>query len=194
MNTQPDNSQELIVRSRNGDLTAFQQLVEKYQGYAFTLAFRMLGDQDEADDTVQETFIRVWKHITKFNFSSKFTTWLFRIVTNLCLDRIKAGKRKSNVISADYEQADLPEATDSYNYNPEDDYIKKNLVKTIAILAAELSPKQRIVFVLRDLQDLNINETAQIANMSLNSVKSNLSCARRKIREKLERLNYPGGN
>lgn len=192
MNTQPDSSQELIVRSQDGDLTAFQQLVEQYQGYAFTLAFRFLGDEDEANDTVQETFIRVWKHIAKFNFSSKFTTWLFRIVTNLCLDRLKAGKRKSNVISADYKQDDLPEPADLYN--PEDDYIKKDLVKTITILAAELSPKQRIVFVLRDLQDLNINETAQIANMSLNSVKSNLCCARRKIREKLERLNYPGGN
>jgi RNA polymerase sigma-70 factor (ECF subfamily) len=111
MNTLPDNSCELIVRSRDGDLTAFQQLVEQYQGYAFTLAFRMLGNEDEANDTVQETFIRVWKHITKFNFSSKFTTWLFRIVTNLRLDRLKSGKRKNNVISSVYEQVVIKKST-----------------------------------------------------------------------------------
>ena len=95
VNDQNDKVQDMIWRSREGDLSAFQQLVEHYQHYAYILAFRLLGDDEDAKDAVQEAFIRVWKHIKNFNLSSKFTTWFYRIVTNLCLDRIKAQKRKN---------------------------------------------------------------------------------------------------
>lgn len=192
MSKRKDIVQDIIMRSKRGDLTAFQQLVEHFQNYAFILAFRLLGDEEDARDAVQETFIRVWKHIAKFNFSSKFTTWLYRIVTNLCYDRIKAQNRKNKVFSQDQKDGHLLES--SCDYNLEDDYIKKDLVNTIMSLSEELTPKQRIVFVLRDLQDLNMKEVAQISGMSISSVKSNLFYARRNIRERLEQLDYPGGN
>jgi RNA polymerase sigma-70 factor (ECF subfamily) len=182
----------MILLSRQGDLSAFQQLVEHYQHYAYILAFRLLGNDEDAKDAVQETFIRVWKHIKNFNLSSKFTTWLYRIVTNLCLDRIKAQKRKNRVFSQDGEQNQLLVA--GSEKNPEENCINKALAGTIIHLSETLKPKQRVVFVLRDLQDLDMNEVARITGMSVNSVKSNLFYARRNIREKLLQPDVPGGN
>lgn len=194
MNKRNDQVQykDMILLSRQGDLSAFQQLVEHYQHYAYILAFRLLGNDEDAKDAVQETFIRVWKHIKNFNLSSKFTTWLYRIVTNLCLDRIKAQKRKNRVFSQDGEQNQLLVA--GSEKNPEENCINKDLAGTIIHLSETLKPKQRVVFVLRDLQDLDMNEVARITGMSVNSVKSNLFYARRNIREKLLQPDVPGGN
>lgn len=183
--------QDMILRSQQGDLSAFQQLVEHFQNYAFILASRLLGNEEDARDAVQEAFIRVWKHIGKFNFSSKFTTWFYRIVTNLCFDRIKAQKRNNKIFDQDQEPAHL--LAPAGEHDVENDCIKKDLVDTIMSLSEELTPRQRVVFVLRDLQDLSMKEVAQISGMSLNSVKSNLFYARRNIRERLEHLDYPGG-
>lgn len=183
--------QDTILRSQQGDLHAFQQLVEHFQNYVFVLASRLLGNEEDARDAVQETFIRVWKHIGRFNFNSKFTTWLYRIVTNLCFDRIKSQKRKNKIFDQDHEPAQL--LASAGEQDVENDCIKKDLVDTIMTLSEELTPKQRVAFVLRDLQDFNMKEVAQISGMSLNSVKSNLFYARRNIRERLEQLDYPGG-
>lgn len=192
MNDQNDKVQDMIWRSREGDLSAFQQLVEHYQHYAYILAFRLLGDDEDAKDAVQEAFIRVWKHIKNFNLSSKFTTWFYRIVTNLCLDRIKAQKRKNRVFSQGIGQDQLLVPTNKKN--PEENCINKYLAGTIIRLSEALTPKQHIVFVLRDLQDLDTKEVARISGMSVNSVKSNLFYARRNIRERLRQPDVPGGN
>ncbi|MCK5059266.1 MAG: sigma-70 family RNA polymerase sigma factor [Candidatus Aminicenantes bacterium] len=192
MNDQNDKVQDMIWRSREGDLSAFQQLVEHYQHYAYILAFRLLGDDEDAKDAVQEAFIRVWKHIKNFNLSSKFTTWFYRIVTNLCLDRIKAQKRKNRVFSQGIGQDQLLVPTNKKN--PEENCINKDLAGTIIRLSEALTPKQHIVFVLRDLQDLDTKEVARISGMSVNSVKSNLFYARRNIRERLRQPDVPGGN
>ena len=192
VNDQNDKVQDMIWRSREGDLSAFQQLVEHYQHYAYILAFRLLGDDEDAKDAVQEAFIRVWKHIKNFNLSSKFTTWFYRIVTNLCLDRIKAQKRKNRVFSQGIGQDQLLVPTNKKN--PEENCINKYLAGTIIRLSEALTPKQHIVFVLRDLQDLDTKEVARISGMSVNSVKSNLFYARRNIRERLRQPDVPGGN
>lgn len=191
MNERKDKIQDMILRSREGDLSAFQQLVEQFQRYAYILAFRLLGNDEDAKDAVQEAFIRMWKHIKSFKLSSKFTTWLYRIVTNLCLDHIKAQKRKNRVFPQVIEQNQLLVPTNEKN--SEENYIKKNLAGTIIRLSEALTPKQRIVFVLRDLQDLDMKEVARITGMSVNSVKSNLFYARRNIRERLQQPDVPGG-
>ncbi|MFC2145837.1 RNA polymerase sigma factor [Acidobacteriota bacterium] len=83
---------DILLASQNGDTRAFEKLVETYQGYAFSLARRFLGNEEDAQDVVQEAFIRVWKHLPAFDYRCKFTTWMYRIVTNLCLDRVKSLK------------------------------------------------------------------------------------------------------
>jgi RNA polymerase sigma-70 factor (ECF subfamily) len=144
----------------------------------------MLYDEDEAEDVVQEAFIRVWKHIDEFKGEHRFTTWLYAIVSNLCLDRLRRRKRTRRIF-ARYEQnpeiehlADIP-VTDEVHSN-------NDLVRIIRVLAERLSPKQRLVFALRDLQECSVEETAEITGMSAGSVKSNLCHARRHIRAMLE--------
>lgn len=173
---------EALPASRDGDTGAFQKLVERYQGYAFSLAVRFLGNDEDAQDVTQETFIRIWKHLSKFNYRCKFTTWMYRIVINLCLDRVKSKNKREQEMPTGFQ--DLLAG----NTDIEDENIKKQLARVITTLAAELTPRQRAVFVLRDLQDLNVAEVAHVLDISKSSVKSNLCYARQNIRKRLEQL------
>ncbi|MCP4148850.1 MAG: RNA polymerase sigma factor, partial [bacterium] len=149
----------------------------------FALAVRYLGNEEDAGDVLQETFIRVWKHIDNFDFRCKFTTWLYRIVINLCNDRARSHKRHiKNLLPDSVEK--LHEHL-SEGPGPEENNIKDNLFAVIAALAGQLTPKQQAVFVLRDLQDLSIAEVTDILGISKGAVKSNLSVARKNIRKKL---------
>jgi RNA polymerase sigma-70 factor (ECF subfamily) len=145
-----------------------------------------LCDEEEAKDVVQESFIRVWKHISNFSLKSKFTTWLYKIVVNLCYDKMKSQKRKKAVLIRNFDKEMLDLAP--YPENIEEELINKELAGLIRNIADELSTKQRIVFILRDLQDLKISEVSQILNMPESSVKTNLYHARLNIRKKLEQI------
>jgi len=185
---------DILLASQNGDTRSFEKLVETFQGYAFSLASRFLGNEEDAQDVVQETFIRVWKHLPEFDYRCKFTTWMYRIVTNLCLDRAKSLKRKEKILShnpADSAGNLWKNVTEDIDL--EDKSIKEELAVIITGLAAELTPRQRAVFVLRDLQDVSIAEAAQILGISNNSVKSNLCHARQNIKKRFEQLEKKQG-
>lgn len=184
------SSEELLRACREGDRNAFQRLVETCQGYAFSLAIRFLGNEEDAGDIVQETFIRVWKHRHRFDFRCKFTTWLYRIVVNLCYDHGRARNRQNGLFDSNSPELPLQWATP---IDLEDNKIKKELAAIIAGLARQLTPRQQAVFVLRDLQDLDVAEVSEILGISKGSVKSNLSLARRNIRDKLRQLESKNG-
>lgn len=176
--------EQAIARSKLGDVLAFRRLVELHQQYAFSLAFRIVCDEDDARDIAQETFIRVWQHIKDFVPEVKFTTWLYRIVVNLSYDRLKGrGRRRrlfvtmSETTGFDHEEGVL--AVDAHIEN-------RDLSDKIKAIARGLPRKQRMVFVLRDLQDMTVEETAEILKMSHESVKTNLCYARRHIRLRLK--------
>ena len=175
---------EKIIDAKKGDLEAFRVLVEHYQTFVYRVAFRLLSNKEDAEDSVQECFVRVWKNLSRFDLNKKFTTWLYRIVTNLCFDRLRSAKRKDNNI--DYN-TDLSLIKDKKN--PDTLLDNKDMLKIIQKLADTLPPKQRIVFVLRDLEDKDINSVAAILKMTQQSVKSNLYFARRFLRTKLSELN-----
>jgi RNA polymerase sigma-70 factor (ECF subfamily) len=176
---------ELIEQSQSGESEAFRLLVEEYQGYAFGLAFRIVCDEDVAKDIVQESFIRVWRHLREYDPAIKFTTWLYRIVVNLCFDQLKMDKRRKRVI-ANERELDARSALD--NADAERNVINKDLAEKIKSVAARLPLKQRLVFVLRDLNDLSVKETAEVLAMSRDSVKANLSYARQNIRKHMQRI------
>jgi RNA polymerase sigma-70 factor (ECF subfamily) len=181
-----DSLSDIIKRSQRGDVAAFRQIVECHQSGAFALAFRMLGNQADAEDVLQDSFLMVWKHLPRFDAEKKFTTWLYRIVVNRCFDRLKARRRKRNIFvetNEDWMQH-LPDVG-----NPEHNWSTKEIAGMIGKLARELGEKQKVVFVLRDLQDLNIDEVVQITGLTIGSVKSNLYYARKAIRQKLQRMN-----
>lgn len=177
----------LISRSKHGDTDAFRKLVEAYQSYVFTLSFRLLWNEDDARDAVQETFIRVWNHLQGFNSEMKFSTWLYKIATNICYDKLKINKRRNNLISLGLEN-NLVWNQPSLE-NIENHLINEELGKLIQFFTQELTPKQKLVFTLRDLEGLEVDEIVSITGLTAAKIKSNLYCARQFIREKLERIN-----
>jgi len=176
---------ELIERSQSGETEAFRLLVEEHQGFAFALAFRLVCDQDAAKDVVQESFIRVWRHLWEYDPATKFTTWLYRIVVNLSFDQLKVDKRRRRVIENERE---LDAMSASGNSVAEQNLINKDLAEKIKSVAARLPLKQRLVFVLRDLNDFSVKETAEVLAMSSSSVKANLSYARQNIRKHMRHI------
>jgi RNA polymerase sigma-70 factor (ECF subfamily) len=177
--------EDVVTRSACRDLAAFEQLVRKYQPYAFSLAMKFLCDEAEASDVVQDSFLRVWKNIDRYDPKQKFTTWLYKIVVNLCVDRFRALKRSRSIfLSRDRDpvMADLPDERDWETMRSQE-----QLADIIRTLSGRLSPKQRTVFTLRDLQDLTVKEVVEITGLSIGSVKTNLHYARKSIRDVLVR-------
>jgi RNA polymerase sigma-70 factor (ECF subfamily) len=158
-----------------------------HQQYAFNLAFRIILNEDDAKDIVQESFIKIWKNLNIYDLKVKFTTWMYKIVTNTAIDRIRKMK-KVGIVSLE----NLQEKVDDIIYsNPEASLTNKQLVQMISFLGDKLPEKQRLVFLLRDMQGLESAEVEHILELSETSVKSNLYHARRSIRQKLIKiLNY----
>lgn len=171
-----DRLTRLLNRCKNQDLKAFRELVETHQEYAYALAYRMVFNREDAEDIVQETFLRVWRNLSRYDPERKFTTWLYPIVTNLCYDHLRSRARQN--------RNDFP--VDSGNpgssaLDTNDDFlpILRQFVET-------LSAQQRVVFILRDFQNLSIFETAKVLDISEGTVKTNLYHARHALREKLK--------
>lgn len=173
-----------LLKARNGDLEAFDKIVHRYQSYAFSLAFRILCDEEEAKDVTQESFIRVWKHIGRYDAGQKFTTWLCTIVTNLCRDRIRATKRRRVLFGARIG-ADAAERIPG-ELDPGRSQSNRELAGIIRQVSDGLPARQRLIFTLRDLQDLSVDEVVEITGLTRESVKTNLHYARRRIRRVLE--------
>jgi RNA polymerase sigma-70 factor (ECF subfamily) len=178
---------DILKRCQAGDTNAFRHLVEYYQSFAYALAYRMLFCREEAEDVVQESFVRVWRHMKTFNHRQKFTTWFYKIVTNLCYDKMKANRRRKNVIIPQSGEQALSPAS---HEDLEEDVVNKDLVARIEKFIDELSTRQKSVFVLRDLQNLEVREVARILGISESSVKTNLFYARQNIRNKLNEGGY----
>jgi RNA polymerase sigma-70 factor (ECF subfamily) len=153
----------------------FAEVVNMTREGAYALACRLLRDPDEARDAVQEAYIRVWHHRRRFDGRVLFTTWLYRIVVNLCYDQLKSRRRRRRAMESlmqesagDHQQGDT--ATD-----------KPELLEKVMRACQELPPKQRMVFVLRDLQDLEMAEIAKITGLKMGAIKSNLYYARKAL-------------
>lgn len=177
---------KFIAQSKQGDSMAFRKVVEEFQSRVFSLSFRLLCNEADASDAVQETFIRVWMHLKSFNSEMRFSTWLYKIATNICYDRIKTLKRRNNLISFNIEDAQL--LNQPLLENLESAIINEELGKMIHFFTNELTPKQKLVFTLRDLEGMEVEEIVTITGLSPAKIKSNLYCARQFIREKLENI------
>jgi len=179
----PDlSSHEIIIKAMAGDVAAFRKVVEQHQSFAYAVAFRFTGIEEEAEDIVQEAFVRLWKNLKTYRQEVKLTTWLYRIIANLCLDFLKSrrGKEKRNreELGKGYVIAD--------HSTPEHEYQQNELMKAIHSAAEELTPKQKAVFILRDLEGLSVEEVTGILSMTAGNVKSNLFHARQKMADKLK--------
>ena len=177
---------KLIEDAQKGDVTAFEEIVRYHQSYAYAIAFRFFCDEDDAEDVVQESFIRIWNHLKNFDPKMKFTTWMYKIVVNLCYDKAKSNKRRMSVFARLNDNSSKDDYIESTNL--ERDLTNKETAALIKHIADGLSEKQRMIFLLRDIQELTIEEVAVITGMSDAAIKTNLFFTRQNIRKKLARL------
>lgn len=175
MDTNPD--QKIIEKVVSGDLYAFRELVGKYQQLALRVALRMVGNRMDAEDIVQEAFIRVWKHSASYRKEIKFSTWLCSIVTNRCLDHLKSGQKKREGLTDGWE----PYLAVSDGGQADQPLLNEEFHQAVIRMAGVLTPKQRAVFILRDLEELEVDEVCAILSTSAGKVKSNLYYARQKM-------------
>ena len=179
-----DEIDELINNCLLGDKNSFGVLVKHYQKYVSAIVFRILWDEDEVKDVVQETFIKVWKNISRYKNEIKFSTWIYKIAVNCTLDRMRKIKTARKYF-ANTTDTNLDFTTSLTENSFLEEFDKKEMIETIKNLSYKLSQTQRLVFTLIDLGKMNIAETAEILNITPNTVKTNLSYARKNIRLKI---------
>ena len=176
---------DMITRCQQGDKEAFRWVVQTHQRMLFSLALKMLCDEEEAKDVVQDTFIRVWQRIREYDSDKAFTTWIYTIASRLCLDRLK---RMSRIIAMpDDEMVVRRFATESDSPRVLENQEWVSIVRT---MAEGLSDKQRLVFTLCQLEGLSSEEAQEITGLDARQVKSNLYVARQTIRKRLTALGY----
>src|SRR5262245_4046479 len=171
----------LIARAQAGDALAFDQLLIQHQHRVIALAWRLLGNRDDARDAAQESFLRVFKHLNKFDPAQDFSGWLYRIVVNVCRDLARRRRHGSQLsLEAEFEAGHLKEPA-----GPQDTEAAAMQAQEQAIIAralATLTGKERAAIVLRDLEGLPTEEVARILGSSPTTVRSQISSARVKIR------------
>jgi len=176
-------------RALKGDQQAFAEIVALYQDKLYHMAFRMLGSRQEAEDVTQEAFLRVYRNLDRYDESLKFSTWIYRIATNLCIDRLRK-RRMSYSLDAESNEHD---GLDGYALIPSDDRTPESemlLSETQRIVreAIETLPaKYKSVMVLRYLHDLSLQEIGEILDMPVTTVKTRVHRGREFLRKKLER-------
>ena len=181
----------LVERAQAGDARAFTQLVDQYERKIFRLAKHITQSQEDAEDVLQETFLKAYEHLPDFQRQSKFYTWLVRIAVNESLMKLR--KRKTaRTVSLD-EGIDTGEETVAreiavWEDNPEERYSREELRRILDEAIDALPPIFRTVFVLRDIDELSTEETAGVLNISIPAVKSRLLRARLQLRDRLTRF------
>jgi RNA polymerase sigma-70 factor, ECF subfamily len=180
----------LVAQSRDGDTRAYGELVRRYEGKIFRLAQHITQNREDAEDVLQESFLKAYEHLDQFKGDSKFYTWIVRIAVNQALMKLRR-RKTSKSVSLD-EQIDTGEDTvareiAAWEENPEQRYSREELGSILDDAVQSLEPPYRSVFVLRDIEELSTEETAEALNLSIPAVKSRLLRARLQLREKLTR-------
>lgn len=185
------NSDQLLVkRTLRGDTYAFDELVKTYQNKVYMLAYRYMGNEDDANDMAQESFIKAFRSLRSFKGDASFGTWIYRITTNVCLDELRRRKRKIVPLSLDEPLATLD--GDEFEREIADTslaadvvYERKEFTQNIQLLLDEMRPEHKAVIVLRDVMDLSYEEIAIVLDCSIGTVKSRISRARIILQKKL---------
>ncbi len=172
---------ELIRQAQAGDMTAFAELVEKYQAFVYNLAIRTLNHPQEAEDLTQEAFVRVWRALPHFRQQAKFQTWLYRIVTNLCYNRLPHLRRELTALGQEMLD-DIPDETFT---DPAHQVATKEQQMFLHQQIDQLPESYRLLISLRYHSGLSYNEIAEVLGVPLGTVKTGIFRARAQLRQAL---------
>lgn len=175
-----DNQEQNWIQSaRNGDQAAFEQLVIKYQKRVYALTVRMCPTPELAEEAAQETFLSAWQGLPFFRGDSAFSTWLYRLASNACVDLLrKEGRHQGPSLDDEAVSAEVPDTRPT----PEAAAEQKELRAQIEAGLRTLSPEHREVLILREIQQLSYDEIADALSLDLGTVKSRISRGRRQLR------------
>jgi RNA polymerase sigma-70 factor, ECF subfamily len=179
----------LVAAAQGGDIAAFETLVGRYERKILRLAQNITQNREDAEDVMQEAFLKAYEHLSGFQGNSRFYTWLVRIAVNQALMKLR--KRRPNQVSIDEDlntgEDLIPREIEDWGPSPEDRYKQTELSDILSSEIADLDPPFRIVFQLRDIEELSTEETADALGLSIPAVKSRLLRARLKLRQKLNK-------
>ncbi len=180
----------LVERVRQGDLDAFEQLMKQYDRKVFRIAQHITQNREDAEDIVQDTFLKAFTKLDQFQGNAKFYTWLVRIAVNESLMRLRK-RRSSKTVSMDEdvqtEEGSIPRDFADWSPNPEQNYRQSEMAEILRRNVQGLPPGFRAVFALRDIDGLSTEETAEALGLSVPAVKSRLLRARLQLRERLSK-------
>lgn len=186
----PASDEELVRRSKQGDRQAFRALVERYQRKAIAIALGMLHDPEDAREVAQDAFTKVYTRLHTFKEEASFSTWLYRIVVNLAIDRQRQrGKRASiewHQSGTDDEDDWIESIPDAAGRDPAGQVENRELARHVWAAINELTPVHKAAIVLRSLEGLSYDEISQVLQCSRGTVMSRLHYARKKLHARLE--------
>ena len=174
----------LIEECRGGNLSNFRKLVELTSPFAFSLAFRMLGDEDLAKDVVQETMVTIWQKLKSIKSAEVYKTWIYRIVINKCYDQLRQRKRNREYVADEKTWQIL---SGKISQMPSSQLENDETTRIIGMLTDKLSPKQKAIFILSEINELTSDEISEVTGISKTVIKANLYHARKSISGMIEK-------
>jgi len=175
---------QLIARARSGDEIAYRTLLEKYERAVFSICLRMVRNRDEAADLAQDSFIKVFAMLERYNPSYAFSSWLFKITSNLCIDYLR--KRRIETFAMDEpisgDKGDIQRQYEAPDPDPETEYIRKEKMERLSEAVENLPPHYRIMLILRHQENLSYEEIAESLDIPLGTVKARIHRAREMLK------------
>ncbi len=185
-----DREQEWLDRIGNGDFSAFRLLMERHQAKLYDLAVQMLGNREDAEDAVQESFVKIYQALPRFRRQSGLNTWMYRIVVNTCTDLLRKRKRRLPLDDSYSLEGRVSVRFSPGHEDPEKNAEAEDFARLFRKAVAELSPRERAVVVLRHMEELPLQEIGRVLGLSTGTVKSLHFRAIRKLRMSLRRLGF----
>ena len=189
------DERKLVRLAKKGDTEAFEQLVEMHSSRIYSIALRMVGNPTDAEDLAQEAFLRIWKGLEGFNMDAKFSTWAYRLTTNVCIDYLRKEKKNNNVplFTEDDEGEETELQIPDERYSPEQKMEQEQLRQSVEQAMNSLDPQYRQILTLRELGGLSYDEIARQLELKEGTVKSRIARAREHMRRLLtEDGNFSG--
>ncbi len=183
-----DSDTDLVYRARQGDFSAFETLFERHRQTVYRFAYQMSHRRDDAEDIVQDVFVKAYQNLDRYRDEAKFTTWLLRITTNLCTDRARMVSRRNNLEQQEAGGALTWMTVGSTTEDPVSNLQQEERVAALRTAIASLPDHHRNMIVLRDIEEREYDEIASILNCTVGGAKLRVLRARRALRDRLTPL------